>query len=184
VFGASDVFSGKGRWINPSWCGPYVATLVVIAVAQQTYFLRLAAEPRVADSYRDVDEFLTRHPGERVAVGYTSDERMTFARTLAVFRTGDYLLDAPAVQEYQLSGVSIPYDTISALSRCEPSSTWLVPKGEEPFHIRNDYQTTGHAELFPNAFVDAFRQSYVRDGETTFYDVWRCRLAIRGSGAL
>ena len=72
------------------WLTPFAGTLVLIALMQQEYFFRRTLDPMLAGSYRDVEEYVRQHPSERVSIGYTSAERMTFARTLTVFRTGEY----------------------------------------------------------------------------------------------
>jgi hypothetical protein len=159
---------------RPMWLTPFVITVVFVALIQQQYFFRLTADPELADSYRDVEEYLTSHPAEHVGIGYTSAERMTFARTLVVFKTGEYLLDVPAIREHQLSGRPLPRATIEAVRSCSVD-TWLVPSRGEPFHIRNDYPSTGHAEIFPHEFISSFYETYRLAGRTRHYNVWRCR---------
>jgi hypothetical protein len=157
------------------WLTPFAITLVVIVLIQQQYFLRLLLDDAVADSYRDVAAFLDRHPNERIAMGYTSAERMTFARTLIVFKTNEYWLDVPAIQEHQLSGLPLPQATIDAITSCAVP-TWLLPQTGEPFRIRNDYPSTGYSEIFPAEFIAAFQRAYTRQERTRYYDVWRCRV--------
>jgi hypothetical protein len=106
-------------------------------------------------------------------MGYTAAERMTFARTIVVFATGEYLLDVPAIQEHQLSGLPLPESTIDAIRSCAVR-TWLIPRAGEPFRIRNDYPSTGYREIFPQDLIDAFEQNYRRTGSTRYYDVWEC----------
>jgi hypothetical protein len=157
-----------------AWLTPFAVTLIVIGLLQQQYFLRLILDDALADSYKDVAAFLERHPGERVAMGYTSAERMTLSRTLIVFKTGEYLLDVPAIQEHELSGLPLPQATIEAIRSCAVP-TWLLPLDGEPFRVRSDYPSTGYAEIFPTAFIDAFHRAYARQERTRYYDVWRCR---------
>ena len=99
---------------------------------------------------------------------------MTFARTLIVFQTGEYLLDVPAIQEHQLSGVRLPPATLEAIRSCSVP-TWLLPRAGEPFHIRNDYPSTGYSEIFQADFISAFHAAYTLGEQTRYYDVWRCR---------
>jgi hypothetical protein len=160
---------------TPRWQVPFVLTLLFVVVIQQQYFFRITIDPAVEGSYVDVARYLREHPGEQVAVGYTSAERMTFARTLTVFATGTYLLDVPAVQEYQLSGMELPPATYQAIRSCAVS-TWLIPKAGNPFDIRNDYPSTGYKQSFAPEFIAAFDAAYQRDGSTEYYDVWRCRV--------
>jgi hypothetical protein len=160
------------------WLAPFLATLLFIVLIQQQYFFRLALNANVGGSYADVASYLEKHPGERVGMGYTSAEAMTFARTLVVFQTGNYLLDVPAIQEHQLSGMPLPQATIDAMRQCSVQ-TWLLPREGEAFHIRNDYPQTAYAEIFPQAFIDVFHATYVREEQTQYYDVWRCRAGSR-----
>jgi hypothetical protein len=168
-------FEAESRRLpQPLWQVPFIVTLLVVGVIQQQYFFRIAVRTDVAASYADVRRYLEQHPDRSVAVGYTSDERMTFARTLAVFASGRYLIDAPAVQEHELSGVELPPATYEAIRSCAVE-TWLIPRGGRPFDIRNDYPATGHRNIFPAEFITAFETAYRLDGHTAFYDVWRCR---------
>jgi hypothetical protein len=159
---------------HPGWLTPFTGTLVLLAILQQEYFFRPTLDADVTGSFRDVRAYIDRHPLERVGVGYAAPERMTFARTLTVFETGEYLLDVPALQEHQLSGVQLPQATLDALRSCAVS-TWLLPIGGEPFRIRNVYPSTKHEDVFPREFIDAFHQTYRREERTRYYDVWRCR---------
>lgn len=172
VFAATSprAIAARGR----AWLSPFLCTLLIVVSIQQEYFFRLTADRELQDSYSDVAEYLARRPGENVGVGYTSAERMTFARTLTVFRTGQYLLDVPAIQEHQLSGLPLPIATIDAMRACSVEA-WLLPSGRDPFHIRNDYPSTGYAEIFPAEFILAFHESYRLAERTRHYDVWRCR---------
>ena len=114
-----------------------------------------------------------------MAVGYSNDrERWTFARPVLVFRGGPYVLDAPAVQEYQMSALSMPAETNDAIRKCNVEM-WLFPKGAEPFKGPNVYPQLELAELFPDSFKQAFRESYERVDATSFFDVWRCRNEAR-----
>ena len=179
VFAASDLPARLGTGPldcardRPAWLASFLATLIVVTAIQQEYFFRLTADRQLADSYGDVADYLARRPNEIVEIGYTSAERMTFARTLAVFRTGKYLLDVPAIQEHQLSGLSLPGATVLALRSCSVDA-WLIPSGGAPFHIRNDYPSTGYAEIFPPEFIAAFQGTYRLEERTRYYDVWRC----------
>jgi len=111
-------------------------------------------------------------------MGYGRDDRPTLVRPIVVFRSGTYLLDAPAVQEHQLSGIEIPPATIAALRACAVDY-WLIPQGEEPFTGPNKYPAILLKPLFPESFRQAFFESYERDGRTQYYDVWQCRPGIK-----
>ena len=171
---ATAMLLGPKGEAGPVWTPAFLLTLVCIAGLQQQYFLGLARDEAVTASYRDVASYLDQHPGERVGMGYTSAERMTFARTLVVFRTGEYLLDVPAMQEYQLSGIALPPSTIAAIRTCA-IRTWLLPRTGEPFRIQNDYPTTAYRQIFPPEFIEQFVARYELTGRHGVYDVWQCQ---------
>jgi hypothetical protein len=131
--------------------------------------------PRIAvDAAGDVRLFLAAHPADRVAMGSGGNDPLTFPRPLLVFASGRYPIDIPAIQEHDRAGVRLPAATIAALRRCE-WTIWLIPRGAEPFDARNEYRQAAGAPLFPEAFRQAFREKYERDGSTRYFDVWRCR---------
>src|SRR5262249_21269673 len=108
----------------------FVAATVVVASLQQLYFIGVlrAADDVQADAVGDVNAFLDANPRHTVAMGYANaGERWTYVRPAIVFRTGRYPIDAPAVQEYGMSGLPMPEATIAALRGCE-IEFWLIPK--------------------------------------------------------
>ena len=110
-------------------------------------------------------------------MGYANaGERWTYVRPAIVFRTNRYPIDAPAVQEYEMSGLPMPTATIDALRRCE-TEFWLIPRGATPFSGPNKYPSTHLANLFPEPFTRAFFETYTHDRahDTRYFDVWRCR---------
>jgi hypothetical protein len=152
--------------------------IVAIAAVQQASFLGVMRERRATSEGDDLRAYLAAHPGERIQVGYGRDDRWTFVRPLAVFATGIYLIDAPAVQEYQRSGLGLPTATIQAIRTCEVD-TWLLPRGSPPFEGPNRYDPGAWPALFPPAFMAAFAETYVRAETTRYFDVWRCRAQPR-----
>ena len=78
------------------------------------------------------------------------------------------------MQEHQLSRLPLPAATIDAIRRCR-ADVWLVPRGTEPFTGPNRYPAAAMAPIFPEALRAAFRDAYVADGHTQYFDVWRCR---------
>jgi hypothetical protein len=151
----------------------FVLTLIVVAGGRQAYFLGEASRID-AGSAVEIAGLIAAHPGQRLALGYANeDESRTFARVLPVFAGAPYLLDMPAIQEHQMSGVELPRATIDAIEQCR-ITTWLIPRAGEPFTMRNGYPRTGYRFLFPEAFQDAFRRRYRKVESTPRYDVWTC----------
>ena len=132
------------------------------------------SERRADGEVDDLRAYLAAHPGERVHVGYARDDRWTFVRPLAVFASGVYLIDAPAVQEYQRSGLDIPPATIDAIRACRVE-TWLVPRTAPPFEGANRYDPGRWPAVFPPRFIAAFTGAYAHEGSTRYFDIWRCR---------
>jgi hypothetical protein len=152
----------------------FTAVAVLIVLAQQTSFISTVRQLDAAGSIADVTRFLDQHPGDVAQIGYSSDERATFVRPLAVFRSHMYLLDQPAIQEHQLAGIEIPQATLDALRSCVVTY-WLIPKNGEPFSATNRYPMTQGRALFGNDFRRAFFERYERTGSTEYFDVWKCR---------
>jgi hypothetical protein len=158
--------------------GAFVLATVAVASLQQLYFIGImnTADASARDAADDLAQFAETHPGRAIAVGYANaGERSTFARPALVFRTGRYPIDAPAVQEFQMSGLDLPPATMDALRRCDVEM-WLIPKGATPFDGPNTYPAMHFAPLFSDAFKHAFFDTYAheRASDTRDFDVWRC----------
>jgi hypothetical protein len=152
----------------------FAATSVVLALVQVVSFLHTFAPRTAGNEVADLRAFVASHPGAVVEMGYGRDDRPTLLRPELVFRSGSYLLDAPAVQEHQLSGIEIPPSTIEAIRACRVEF-WLIPQGQEPFSGPNRYPAMHLKPLFSESFRRAFFESYVLQGRTRYYDVWQCR---------
>jgi hypothetical protein len=164
--------------------GAFVLAAVVVASVQQLYFIGVMRSDREADAaaLADVNRFAQAEAnrGRSIAMGYANArERVTFVRPVLVFRGNRYPIDAPAVQEFEMSGLALPAATIDALRDCREADVWLMPKGAAPFEGPNKYPSMAFAPLFPEAFTRAFREAYDRDaaGDLNQFDVWRCRAA-------
>jgi hypothetical protein len=167
-----------GRVARAGLIAACLATAALAAV-QQASFFSVMRERRASSEGDDLRAYLAAHPGERVHVGYGGDDRWTYVRPLAVFATGIYLIDAPAVQECQRSGLDVPPATIDAIRACRVEA-WLLPRDNPPFAGANRYDPGKWPALFPPAFVAAFTGTYVRDGSTQYFDIWRCRAQPAG----
>jgi hypothetical protein len=157
----------------------FVAATVIVASIQQVYFIGVLRAARDADvaAMQDVTRLVESNPGRSMAMGYANaGERATFVRPLLVFRGNRYPIDAPAVQEFEMSGLDLPRATIEAMRGCE-IDVWLMPKGAQPFDGPNKYPSTNLAPLFPETFKRAFADAYERDAarDTRAFDVWRCK---------
>jgi hypothetical protein len=125
----------------------------------------------------DVTNIMQAHPGERIEMGYSESYPLTFYRPTLVFAGNPLTLDAPALDDMQLSGLAIPQGTIDYIRSCQ-TQIWLIPKDDAPFVMPNIY---ADARVFParNLFEDRFRQAflqaYQKVGSSEYYDLWACR---------
>lgn len=147
---------------------------VALAILQQVSFHRVMYERASSSEAADLRTFLAAHRGQTVHVGHGRADVLTFVRPLAVFASGVYVLDAPAVQEHQRAGLPLPAATLEAVRSCR-IDIWLLPKGSPPFEGANRYAPAEMPALFPAPFVEAFEARYVRVDATRYFDVWRCR---------
>jgi hypothetical protein len=160
------------------YVGGVAAFLVSVAVAafgQQGYLFTILARGAGRHEIADILAYAAAHPSDTIAIGYTDhDAGLTLARPVLVFAGQPYLIDMPAVQEYQMSGVPLPEATIAAIRGCRVR-VWLMAKDGTPFMTLNNYARTGYGLLFDDRIRAAFAASYVEAGETRYYKAWRCR---------
>ena len=183
ILGYAALSVPRGTWNRPAalrLAGAFVIASAVIAVPRQLVFIRTVADRHLASAIADIRGFAGESASKRIAVGYAGTSHLSHARPELVFRTGDYLIDAPAVQEHRLSGLDIPAATMRAIDGCR-FDYWLIPRAMEPFDVPSAYQPIGPAEVFPEEFRSAFKQRYARVGHTALFDVWECRRS--GGGA-
>ena len=153
----------------------FAITAAMVAFGQLTYFLWGATLTRDKDLAADIQRFADTHPAATIAMGYTAqDEAFARPSPILVFRDGSYLLDALAIQEYQMSGLALPDATVRAIAECHVD-TWLFAKSAEPFSARNKYPSSGYAPLFPDEFRRAFFNAYEHVSDTQYFQVWSCR---------
>lgn len=154
----------------------FIGSMAIVAFLQTSYFVWTASRTPGTPVVQDITRFAELHPTASIQMGYSDvNEALTFVRPVLVFRQGSYLLDAPAIQEFQMSGVELPSGTIRAIEDCR-IDIWLIASGGEPFSIRNRYPVTGLAPLFDPQFRLAFLRTYRRESSTQFFDVWVCAI--------
>ena len=157
----------------------FLGSMAIVAFFQTSYFVWSASRTPGAPVVQDITRFAELHPTASIQMGYSDvNEALTFVRPVLVFRQGSYLLDAPAIQEFQMSGIELPAATIRAIEDCQVDS-WLIAKGGQPFLLPNRYPLTGHAPIFDAPFRLAFLRTYRRTSSTQFFDVWECGRSMR-----
>jgi hypothetical protein len=153
-------------------------SVAIVAALQIVQFVHAATRTRGLPIAEDLRRTTERYAPSTIGMGYSSqNEAYAYVRPVLVFRQGRYLLDAPAVQEHQLSGLQLGTASIQAIETCG-NDIWLMPKGGDPFSLASRYPQTGHAPLFPEAFRAAFHKAYHHTAATDYFDVWVCR-AVR-----
>jgi 4-amino-4-deoxy-L-arabinose transferase-like glycosyltransferase len=146
---------------------------VVLAVPRQLVFLRTTAARDLRPAVAYLRAFADAHPGRSIGVGFAGISYLSHARPEIVFRTGDYLLDAPAIQEHRLSGLELPASTMRAIEACR-SEYMLIPSGATPFDVPSAYYPLGPSEVFPEEFRATFFKHYIRTAAGDVFDVWTC----------
>ena len=149
-------------------------TALAIAVPRQATLLKTVSDRNLEAPVDDLRRFADAHPTSRMAVGYSGTSRLSDARTIVVFRTQEYWLDAPAVQEYRLSGLPLPESTTRTIDECRVEY-WLIPIGADAFAVPSAYWPNGPHDVFPDEFRRAFLRSYRQTGETQYFTVWECK---------
>jgi hypothetical protein len=152
----------------------FACVTLLIAIPDQLLVVRTVSGRNLQVAITDIHAFAGGHPGRRIAVGYAGTSYLSHARVEAVFLTRDYLLDAPAVQEHQLSGLPLPGSTLHAIDRCRVEY-WLIPRGGDPFVVPSAYAPNGPPQVFPDRFIETFRARHVAAGRAGAFDVWECR---------
>ena len=133
----------------------------------------------------DVRSVIEVYPDKNIHMGYGDGSRnvLSFVRTQLVFAGNPYLLDTPALMDFDYSGVEIPPDTITAMNS-DPDALWLIPKGQEPFLIKNwftRFQEDGY--LFKQTFRDNFHARFEMIDSTEYFDLWApISFGKKGSG--
>jgi hypothetical protein len=156
------------------WLAAFAATAGILAIASQSRLVQTIRARHLDQVIADVREAVERAAGQKVAVGYAGTSYTSHARVDVVFRTGEYLLDAPAVQEHRLAGLPMPSATLRAIETCSVP-VWLLPRDGEPFKVPTAYGEMGPVEVFPDDFRAAFLARYERRFSTRFFDAWECR---------
>jgi hypothetical protein len=158
--------------ITPKAIVSYVAVLVLVVAAQTAQFTTIVAARRAVGDVDDIRRIMATHTGI-IEMAYGRTEALSLARPLLTFRNNSYLIDQPAVREYELQRLELPDSTIEAVRQCRVNY-WLVPKGEQPFSGLNAYPAVLAMPLYPDRLRDAFAETHALIETTEYYDVWKC----------
>jgi hypothetical protein len=106
------MWSSIGRPSLTPWLAVFAAAALAIAVPSQMTFVRTVSDRELGRVIDDLRRIADGEPGRRLAVGFAGTSYVSYARPEIVFRTRDYWLDAPAVQEHRRAGLPLPAATI------------------------------------------------------------------------
>jgi hypothetical protein len=151
----------------------FAVTAFSLALPRQLLLIATTIGRDLGPAVGYIRAFADSHPGKRIGVGYAGTSALSYARPEAVFRTGDYFLDAPAIQEHELAGLTLPEATFHALAGCR-IEYMLVPNGERAFAVPSAYYPDGPKEVFPAAFRAEFLRRYRWITTSDVFDVWEC----------
>jgi len=121
----------------------------------------------------DLDQVIATYPGKHIHMGYGDGSSYpdTFLRDRLSYAGHPYMLDAPALMDFQYSGLTIPESTLDAM-RADADAMWLIPAGQEPFTMVNWYYRSQGTKLFGDEFRRAFGESFRLQGSSGFYDLY------------
>jgi hypothetical protein len=141
----------------------------------------LTGRSRAASVAADLQSIMRDHPGKAIEMGYggwNSQYKLTYYRPALVFAGNPFTIDAMALGDMQLVGITIPASTLEYLQGCR-TRIWLVPKGDQPFSMVNVYSLMDPG-LFPErrVFSDEFRriffERYRKQPSSKYFDIWEC----------
>jgi hypothetical protein len=167
------VFARAICWL---WLVSTVATRVPVEVLRTEH--NLVARWSLAGAVnQDLVHVMHDHSAERIEMGYSKTYPLSLYRPILVFAGNPLTLDAVALDDMQLSGLSIPQGTIDYIESCG-TQIWLIPRDEAPFVISNIYddpKVFPTRNLFEDRFREAFLDHYQKTGSSNYYDLWSCR---------
>jgi hypothetical protein len=169
--------AGSRRWTAYVFWGPVAAVLIAATLKAGFAFyygVRVVNSQFAANKLIDeVASISAKYPDRNVYMGYGNGSRYTrtFVRNYLTYAGYPYFIDAPALMDFQLSGIEIPQATIDRML-ADNNAVWLIPAGDEPFTILNWYFRFNEGFLFSDAFRDAFSRAFRKQDSATYFDVY------------
>jgi hypothetical protein len=154
----------------------YLASSLVIGAAigaavKQVDWIAVVATGADVGAVAEVRQMGHRYDGP-LAIGYSTNYRLSFLRPLPVFAGQPYQLDAVALMDLRLAGRPLPTAMLSSLSACR-MNVWLIPRGGEPFALGSAYDA--RVPVFGPEFIALFKANYGIVEQGRYFDVWVCR---------
>jgi len=164
------------------WTWVAIAVLMQLGSAfPQTVSTLLGSRSHASAVASDLETVMKSYSGKKIEMGYggwNSKHQLTYFRPALVFAGNPFTIDALALGDMQLSGLTIPRSTLEYLQGCK-TQIWLIPRDEPPFSMPNVYSLMA-PHLFPlrPLFSDEFRriffQQYRKQGSSQYFDIWEC----------
>jgi hypothetical protein len=124
--------------------------------------------------YADVDKIMTAFPGKTISIGFGNTQSFFIQnhRFKLVSAGHPYFLDGVAIMNLNKADVPLPDLTVQIIAR-KMVDIWLIPRGEEPFSIRNYYPPNNL--LFDMRFRESFQDNYHLIGNSSFFDIYEAK---------
>lgn len=169
--------TGSRRWTAYAFWAPVAAMLIAAFLkAGFAFYYGVRVVNSQVGAIKLIDEvasIVAKYPDRNVYMGYGDGSRYTrtFVRNYLVYAGHPYFIDAPALMDFQLSGIEIPQATIDRML-ADNNAVWLIPAGNEPFTILNWYFRFNEGFLFSDAFRDAFSRTFRKQDSAVYFDVY------------
>lgn len=164
------------------------ALVMIIPCASEASELFIRAQnerARAQNANLDLRGILQKYRGKSVGMSYqlpaaSEDTQWLNSLSLQLVLAGNPLLvDEGALDDMQLSGITIPQSTVDEVTGCL-IPVWLAVKEHTPFEVKNIYFAAEPARfssglLFDPSFRRAFSDNYQKTASSKFYDVWECK---------
>jgi hypothetical protein len=156
--------------------GAMLALLLAVVIKSSValyYGLRIVNHQAGRQVVADVTAIIESYPERNIYMGYGNGSKYTrtFYRNQLAYNDNPYLIDAPAMMDFQFSGLEIPVATIDKIL-ADGSAVWLIPAGQEPFTIVNWYYRQTNGLLFDDRFRQAFDANFHKVASTPSFDVY------------
>ncbi len=148
-----------------------LATFVLIGALQLTPWVTATTSLPARQIASELKQIEAAHTGA-VAMGYSTNYRLSFFRPQLVFDGQPYALDGASAMDWHWSGRPFPAAALAALRACAVD-VWVIPAGTPPFVLPNAYPIAG--DVFPDGFRKMFAERYALETSGQWFDVWRCR---------
>ena len=151
----------------------HIALLIKASINLYAGFSLLSSHAYLAAIPADLDAIIAKYPQQNIYMGYGGNQKYlhTSFRTKLVFSGYPYLLDLPAVEDFEFSGIGIPQSTIDRMLS-DKTAVWLIPVGEKPFSIVSWYRRKDRTPLFNENFRDAFSKNFMKHESSHFFDIY------------